>query len=281
MKNTEELRPTKTKTSIGSILHLLRLAYPLQAINTENMDLESYYESIGLQEINKFVDNKRVEDVYIEFKQAVNINVNPKNRYSDKKNLSKCLSGFANSNGGIVIWGIEAKTKNGVDYASKLKPIDHLKKFLNTLNSLEGQAVTPVITGVRHEMVEMEMDTDQGFIKTFVPKSNDAPHMANYAEKHYYKRSGDSFYQAEHYDIVDMFSRKKSPVLKLDLLDPDIKKTGRDKVRIEVTFGLRNISKVVAKYPYLAITVNQPYAISKFGLNGNGFVGLKRVINNY
>ncbi len=44
----------------------------------------------------------------------------------------------------------------------------------------------------------VEMDTDQGFIKTFVPKSNDAPHMANYAEKHYYKRSGDSSYQAEH-----------------------------------------------------------------------------------
>ena len=243
------------------------------------MSIEGYYESIDYNEIKRYVDEKREEDVYLEFKRAVHINANDKTRNSDKKNFSKCISGFANSDGGIIIWGVEAKQKNGVDYASKLVPIQELKRFINRLNSLEGQAVSPVVEGIRHRIITHGgLEEDTGYVKTYIPKSIIAPHMANYANKHYYKRSGDSFYIAEHYDIADMFARNTKPLV--DLIVDDIRWRWIDrlnnKVRIDIVFALENTGVVVAKFPLLSIWTNSLFTISEFGVNGNGLTGLKR-----
>jgi len=240
------------------------------------MNLEEYFEEIGYQEILKFVEEKREEDVYLEFKTAVHLNVNDQNKNSDKKNLSKCISGFANSNGGIIIWGVEAVQKGGIDCASKLVPIEQLKKFANRLNSLEGQSVSPIVEGIRHNLILIDSENDKGFIKTLIPKSKIAPHMANYADKHYYKRSGDSFYMAEHYDIADMFARNSSPILDVKICDVKWKRLDNNFVRFEVAFALENKGNVIAKYPYLSVWVNGAYVFDEFGLDGNGFTGLKR-----
>jgi len=52
----------------------------------------------------------------------------------DKKNLASALSGFANSAGGIIVWGV-ATTKNttGQDVANELKPISDVAAFVNRL----------------------------------------------------------------------------------------------------------------------------------------------------
>ena len=97
--------------------------------------------------------------------------------------------------------------------------------------------------------------------------------MANYSQKHYYKRSGDSFYQCEHFDIKEMFFRINKPILSLSFKDPEIINRGKYKV-IEWTMSLQNTGKVIAKYPLLQIHVKPPYSISEFGLDGNGHVGL-------
>ncbi|TXF90834.1 ATP-binding protein [Neolewinella aurantiaca] len=243
------------------------------------MSLEKYFDEIDLEELKRFVKDKREEDVHLEFKRAVHLNFNDKNRNSDKKNLSKCLSGFANSDGGILIWGIEAAMNNGVDCATRLKPINELKKFSNRLNSLEGQSVVPTIEGVRHEIILLESEGDRGFIKTFVPKSRVAPHMALYSDKHYYKRSGDSFYIAEHYDITDMFARDKSPMLDIKISDMSWRRIGaeQNEFRAEIVFAVENKGKAIAKFPYLFVQMNLAYKFAEHGLNGNGHIGLKKI----
>jgi hypothetical protein len=243
------------------------------------MDLEKYFDSIDQDAIENFVKIRKQEDVFLEFKTTIFPNQIDDSKNSDKKNLSKILSGFGNSNGGIAIWGISAsKNKDGVDVAKKLSPIKNVNKFLNMLNSLEGQAVTPIIEGVRHELICI--NDDEGYVKTFVPKSNRVPHMALYADKYYYKRSGDSFYRAEHFDIEDMFFRREKTDLELEVLNPDIKETGNGRFKIEITVAVKNLSRIIARFPYLALSVNEPYGFSKFGLDGNGSVGLNRITNN-
>jgi hypothetical protein len=49
------------------------------------------------------------EDLHLDFKQLQR----PFEHRDDKRNLAKALSGFANSDGGIIIWGIDAREKNG------------------------------------------------------------------------------------------------------------------------------------------------------------------------
>lgn len=244
------------------------------------MSNEEYFEKIDLVEIESFVDNKREENLYIEFKTVNHPVYNEDNKTYDKKNFSTCLSGFANSNGGIVIWGIKAnKDSNGVDCANELKPIKQLTKLLNMFNSLEGQAVTPTIRGVKHKKIDY--GDDIGFIVTYVPESDSSPHMANYADNHYYKRNGDSFRRAEHFDIMDMLSRRKQPRLKLEYKNIKKGPIRGTNWRFEFVISLTNEGKVTAKFPYLAFNISDPFYRETYGVDGMGFTGLKPTSDNF
>lgn len=243
------------------------------------MNLKQYFESINLEELDRYITEKQEENLNLEFKTVNHPNYNDQNREFDKKNIAEVFSGFANSNGGIAIWGIKAKKNtSGQDIASELSQINELTKFLNTLNKLEGQAVVPIITGIEHVKIEIE-NTDTGFIKSFIPASSSAPHMALYAGKHYYKRSGDSFYQCEHYDIMDMFSRKRSPILKLQTQIRPRRNKPRNTV-YEVLISIINEGKSMAKFPYLAMNLSQDFNPNEYGLDGKGSCGLQKVRNN-
>ena len=181
------------------------------------MNLKEYFENIDLDEINRFIENRVTEDLYMDFKTA-NYPIELK---FDNKNFSKCLSGFANSSGGLIIWGVKAsKNKEGLDVAKELKPISDLIKFENHLKRIEGKSVVPVIEGIEYRSILSSKDT--GFLVVFVPPSDRTPHMALYADKHYYKRSGDSFYICEHFDIMDMINRKRTPKLSVELRNEQI-----------------------------------------------------------
>ena len=243
------------------------------------MDLEAYFESINLAEIDRYIDEGQEENVNLEFKTVNHPIYNNSNREFDKKNLSEVISGFANSNGGIVIWGIYAKENNKKqDVAFKKGPIKELTKFLNILNRLEGQAVTPVVTGIIHKKIEDS--NDEGYIKTYIPESKMAPHMANYCNKHYYKRSGDSFYICEHYDIRDMFQRRTSAELDLIVNENPDKKTMGEQIVYKIVISIINIGKNLAKAPLVRIKINSPYAFCAYGLDGNGNVGLFKSRSN-
>jgi hypothetical protein len=242
------------------------------------MTLSEYYKTIDLDEIDRYISEGQEENVNLEFKTVNHPDINSLS--FDKKNISKTISGFANSNGGIIIWGIKAKNNSlNQDVAEEKKPIKELTKFLNLLNRLEGQAVIPTINGIIHEKIDLGGDT--GFIKTFVPRSESAPHMAIFSDKHYYKRSGDSFYQCEHYDIVDMFSRKKSPKLKVTAKVIAKDKMHQVRFRYFVLLSISNEGHNIAKYPYLALNFSNGFwQASDYGLDGNRNCGLNRVKNN-
>jgi predicted HTH transcriptional regulator len=145
-----------------------------------------------LNDVNDYVGRGQEENLQLDFKT---INRADFTRADDKKNLAKALSGFANSSGGIVVWGIVAtKNAEGIDGASGVREIDRPALFVNRLNEFTGVAVSPLVEGVRHKPIASNADT--GFAVTLVPESDSGPHMAKFHEDRYYKRSGDSFYQS-------------------------------------------------------------------------------------
>jgi hypothetical protein len=239
------------------------------------MTTAEYFEIIDLNEIERFVAEGQEENVVLEFKTVNHPN---ENKEFDRKNFSVALSGFGNSNGGIIIWGIETKKIKGQDVASSKKPITELTKFLNFLNRTEGQTVIPIINGVVHKKIEDGADT--GYIKTFLPPSDGAPHMALFGGKHYYKRSGDSFYQCEHYDIIDMLSRKRSPDLHLTARVLRREEGQSNKYQYAIVLTIENKGKALAKYPGLSISCDHHYRQYSHGLDGNSRTGLQRVANN-
>ena len=219
-----------------------------------NMDLLEWFESLNKRKIEAFVADKREEDLQLEFKTVSSSGM--ENR-DDRKNFAKALSGFANSSGGLMVWGINArKNERKVDCAVEVKPIEDISLFYAKLNEFTGQFVLPIVDGVRHRKIKAA--GTGGYAVTLIPESYASPHMAKGGEDRYYKRSGDSFYRMEHYDIEDMFGRRKKPKL---ILQAWCKRTSP--LGVNVILGLKNLGRGTAKYPYVTIDVKRPYSISQ------------------
>jgi len=228
------------------------------------MKLVEIFDSLGMSSIRDFVSRRQEENLYLDFKTIVDASLNSSD---DKRNLARALSGFANSSGGLIVWGIEArKDTDGVDCATALKPIDRVGLFVSRLNALTGGAVDPLVDGVRHRAVEAGSGT--GFAVSLIPESDTGPHMAKLGEDRYYKRSGDSFYKMEHYDVADMFGRRRRPTLRVTY-----RIVGRGP-HAAVVLGLRNVGRATARAPFLALDCESTLQRSPYGLDGNGNEGL-------
>jgi|SRR6185503_6949111 len=228
------------------------------------MGLIDEFEALNMAEIDGYISRQQEEHLHLDFKL---INRADLTHSDDKKNFAKALSGFANSCGGIVVWGVDArKNPDGVDCAVRKVEIDPVTQFVSRLNELTGSAATPRVEGVRHKAIVSA--GNRGFAATYVPETDSGPHMARLGEDRYYKRSGDSFYRMEHFDLEDMFGRRKKPKLILAA-----RVTG-SRPNIEIFLGLRNEGRGTAKAPYLAFDCPKPFSLSPYGLSSSAPSGL-------
>src|ERR1041385_2091090 len=98
------------------------------------MNLEKAFSELTLLDIDRYIDESQEENLSLEFKI---VNRPDLTHADDKKNLAKVLSGFANSSGGIIIWGVEGrKNADGIDCASGKKEINPLSLLMSRLNEL-------------------------------------------------------------------------------------------------------------------------------------------------
>jgi Putative DNA-binding domain len=222
-----------------------------------------YFNSISVTEIEGFVRDRRQEDLHLDFKLLSS--VDDINR-DDRKNLAISISGFANSDGGIIVWGVDSRKdpETGIDSAINCRPLVNGRLILSRLQAYTGQATSPVVPNVLHKFIPTIGNS--GFIITYIPSCDAGPFMAKLGEDRYYKRSGDSFYKMEHYDIQDMFGRRRKPSLSLILN----KKSGTvNNEIIEETYQicLLNNGKCSAKFPGAFIEFENCKIKSINGLN--------------
>lgn len=233
------------------------------------MKLLDNFQTITIDTLNGFICDGRTEDLHLEFKTVKSSSLKSED---DKRNLARALSGFSNSEGGLLIWGVDArKNSDGIDCAKQLMEITELKQFISRLHELTGEAVSPLVNGVQHKSIEAGNDT--GYAVTLVPESDTGPHMAKFGDDRYYKRSGDAFYRMEHFDLADMFGRRKRPLLRLTAKCEYDK---RNPKQVSILLGIRNDGRGSAIAPYLAFKNPHGFEIAEFGVDGNGHEGMQR-----
>jgi len=212
-----------------------------------------------------------IERVHFDFKEKSD----PTNAIlgdSEKKNLSKAVSGFANSAGGVLIWGLQDETLQP-------KPIRDVADFVDRMLRLAHQVTSPVVPQIDGDFIPSDGPEGEGFAVIFVPESQLPPHrvILNVSEEkiqnHYYVRSGSSFTVAPHSQLEDMFGRRPRPILELThsiVRGP----SGGDWVKVYVKLTLENRGRGIARFPFLAVEVDPPYGVSLHGIDGNGRCGL-------
>ncbi|MBE3604947.1 ATP-binding protein [bacterium] len=243
------------------------------------MDLFDWFNTISIDEIHQLVADGREEDLHLDFKLVNDPDL--KNR-DDRRNFAKAVSGFANSDGGLIVWGVDCrKNDDDIDCARDAPGIDSLQKFYSRLMEFTASAANPSVSGVEHRSLPDSNGADHGFAVTYVPASDGGPHMAKLGEDRYYKRSGASFLKMEHFEIADMFGRRPHPKLTLNYKKFGPSRFGATpsgpKFRFKFHLILENHGRGSARAPYLAFRSRDPLAWDAFGVDGNRHHGLPRL----
>jgi hypothetical protein len=92
---------------------------------------------------------------------------------------SENLGAFANSGGGVLIWGIKAANK----IATRLSLAKDAFALANRLEQIANDAVDPPALGVEVRAIPQRKDDRKGFVVCYVPESQFTPHRSVWADK--------------------------------------------------------------------------------------------------
>ncbi|SCB41595.1 AlbA family DNA-binding domain-containing protein [Rhizobium multihospitium] len=171
-----------------------------------------------------------------------------------KKILAKEASAFSNSAGGVIVFGVDCRSTDGIDQAELLTPISSLARAETSVRDAAAEFLQPRHTGIEVARIPSLADPTSGYIIVRVPRSDRRPHRSEAkGQKEYFKRIGSRSYPMEHYDIEDAFRRTTSPILILDTSFQESMSIGMTEKVFSFQFGLMNEGEVSAKSVSLQI----------------------------
>lgn len=166
-------------------------------------------KSGGMQELERFVADRQAEELFLDFKRSANNGKDNKLSSNDRKNLSKAISGFGNSEGGVVVWGVDCSPDtDGADVAKALVPIENPKRFVSLLQGAVSGCTIPPHSKVENHAIEDSHGN--GYVLTLIPKSDAVPHQST-TNQQYYIRAGSNFVPTPHDVLAGMFGRRPQP----------------------------------------------------------------------
>jgi len=162
--------------------------------------------------LKRLVATRRPENEFLDFKSG-------KAQEKDAKRLwSEALSGFANTEGGVVVWGIDARREASpddpsvkLDTACGFLYVEKPTSFAQILKDWQLEATEEAPGGV--EIVPYPSEPDgSGFIVCYVPEGRQKPYRASRAQdRQYYIRIGSSFTVIPHALLRTLFYPQFTP----------------------------------------------------------------------
>jgi hypothetical protein len=168
--------------------------------------------------IERMIKDQEQETEYLEFKGGKIASAEKQ----VKEYWSEALSGFANTEGGVLIWGIDARKVDSkedpnvkIDCASEACYIPNVVAFNEILKKYHLQASIDPVIGV--QIVPIIVSGSEGFVVCYVPEGNHKPYRASLAQtKNYFQRVSDSFVIISHSMLRWMFYPRVSPKLAIE-----------------------------------------------------------------
>ncbi len=197
--------------------------------------MKSFYdkENYTIDDIDSLIKSEAEESIYLEFKEAGALDKTDNKR----KEISKDVSAFANSDGGIIIYGIREENHKAIAFS-----------FING-NSYTKEWLEQVINStIQRHIPELKIYPlrrngliDETIYIVKIPKSLEAPHISK--DKRFYKRFNFESVSMEEYEIRQLYGRKS--ISKLIIAGYAINKLKHD-----------NDSRTNAKFHFEATIIN-------------------------
>ncbi len=197
----------------------------------------------GEAAIDDFILTRTSEELFLDFKRSRD-NANGRQLSQiDRNNLARAISGFGNSEGGVIVWGVDCSPdKQAADLAKSTIPLADAKRFQSWLEGAISGCTVPPHTHVRN--VAVCSPSGSGFVATHIPKSSAAPHQV-VGELQYYIRAGSSFVPTPHSVLAGMFGRRPQPLVGIRYLTGSPKLVN-ESIHAEVGFVISNRGQGIA-----------------------------------
>ena len=159
----------------------------------------------NLEYLQSLIENKVEESLNLEYKSSGALG----KQNNKTTEISKDVSSLANSDGGIIIYGIAEDNNNHLP--KEIDPIDR-KQFSNEwLEQIIQSKIRPRLNDFKIYPIDIELNKVVYVVK--VGKSNTA-HQAD--DKRYYKRFNFQSTAMYDYEVRDILNRTKNPEISLD-----------------------------------------------------------------
>jgi hypothetical protein len=181
----------------------------------------------GWAVVEEWLHDHEPESVFLDFKRSERgegLDAKDKEtKGSDVRNLAKSLSAFANTEGGLLVFGVECdQDPAGRDHAKSIQRNGHLAELARDLRSRMLTATSPPVPGA--DVIGPIFDPNDnafGVVVVVVPQSDGGPHRALLDDKvkdRYFQRTETSCTVATHSILEGWFGRRPPPKLRLSLV---------------------------------------------------------------
>jgi len=206
----------------------------------------------NLEYLNSLIENKVEESLNLEYKSSGSL---------DKQNnktteISKDVSSLANSDGGIIIYGMAEDDNNHLP--KEISPINR-KQFSNEwLEQIVHDKIRPRLSNFKIHPIDID---EANVVYVIEVKKSNTAHQA--ADKRYYKRFNFQSTAMYDYEIRDILNRAKHPNIDLDFKLKDSQST--------LSIYAVNNGPILAQY------LNVNFKIPKHIIEGNEFNPLNKL----
>ena len=168
----------------------------------------------GEAALDELIEQRTSEELFLDFKACADSGGGTKLANADREKYSKAISGFGNSEGGVIVWGVDCERIPAEgDVSSGKRPIQKPTRFKSWLESATSGCTLPPHEHVQHHVIPSLRNGDEGFVLSLIPKSWRSPHQC-IVDKHkhrYFMRVGSNFEHVPHGLLAGMFGRQPLP----------------------------------------------------------------------
>src|SRR5690349_18712751 len=114
-------------------------------------DLFNRFKTEGEAAIDSFISARKSEELFMDFKVSANNGSGARLHGSDRAALAKGISGFGNSEGGVLVWGVRCKRDKALgDVPVEKVPIENPARFVSWLEGEVSGCTVPPHNLVQH-----------------------------------------------------------------------------------------------------------------------------------
>ena len=171
----------------------------------------AFFQSLSkYSDLEQLITIGEAEGQYLECKSRQVAQV----EHNDLSKIAKYISGFANTGGGVIIWGVATteKSQPNLDVLTQIEPLGSSQSFAKDVDRVAARSTEPTLRLPPSKILHSKRGESKGVVITFIPTSFGDP-IRSIRDKRFYYRNGDKFNEMPYEMLRRMFAGSTSPDL--------------------------------------------------------------------